>query len=50
LKGQAKAASNIPNITALIGQKIHSAFVTLDPQAPSGIKSISNLFSFTITK
>ena len=49
-KGQAKASINIPNITALIGQQIHTAFVTLSPSAPSGIKSISNTFSFTITK
>ena len=48
--GQAKATINIPNIPALIGQKIHTAFVTQDPQAPSGIRSISNTFSFTITK
>ena len=49
-KGQAKATINIPNSPALIGQRIHTAFVTLDPKAPSGIKSISNTFSFTITK
>ena len=49
-KGQAKGAINIPNISPLIGQKIHTAFVTLSPSAPSGIKSISNTFSFTITK
>jgi len=48
--GQAKAAINIPNIQAFIGLRIHTAFVTLDPQAPSGIKSISTTFSFTITK
>ena len=49
-KGQAKATINIPSIPALIGTHIHSAFVTLDPQAPSGIKSISNTYSFSITK
>ena len=49
-QGHAKASINIPNIQALIGTRIHSAFVTLDPQAPSGITSISNTFSFTITK
>jgi hypothetical protein len=49
-KGQAQAAVHIPNIPALIGIRLHSAFVTLDPQAPSGIKSISNTFSFGITK
>ena len=49
-KGQAQASIHIPNMTALIGQKIHTAFVTLDPVAPSGIRSISDTFSFTITK
>ena len=49
-KGQAMAAINIPNIPALIGLRINSAFVTLDPVEPSGIKSISDTFSFTITK
>jgi len=49
-KGQAQAAINIPIIPALIGVKLHSAFVTLDPSAPSGIRSISNTFSFSITK
>ena len=49
-KGQALAAIHLPNNPALIGTRIHTAFVTLDPTAPSGIKSISNTESFTITK
>ena len=49
-KGMAMAAIHIPNDPALIGLRIHTAFVTLDPAAPSGIRSISNAFSFTITK
>jgi hypothetical protein len=49
-QGQAKAAVNIPNIPALIGIRLHTAFVTVDPKAPSGIKSISNTFSFVIAK
>jgi len=49
-QGKAQASINIPNDTALIGVRVHSAFVTLDPHAPSGIKSISDTFSFTITK
>ena len=49
-QGQANASINIPNIQALIGQKVHSAFVTLNPSSPSGLKSISNTFSFTVTK
>lgn len=49
-KGQARATINIPDLTALIGVRLHSAFVTLDPSAPSGIRSISNTFSFSITK
>jgi hypothetical protein len=49
-KGQAQAAIHIPNVSALMGVRLHSAFVTLDPAAPSGIRSISNTFSFSITK
>jgi len=49
-KGQAQAAIHIPNIPALIGVRLHSAFVTLDFAAPSGIKSISNTFMFSIAK
>jgi len=30
--------------------RLHSAFVTLDPAAPSGIRSISNTFTFSVTK
>ena len=46
--GQAKASINIPNIPALIGLRIYSAFMTLSPSEPLGIKSISETFSFTI--
>jgi len=49
-KGHAQAAIHLPNLTALIGLRLHSAFVTLHPSAPSGLRSISNAFSFTITK
>jgi len=49
-KGGGKAGINIPNHVSLIGASIHTAFVTLCPCAPSGVKSISNTFSFTITK
>ena len=48
-QGQANAALNIPAIGALVGLTIHSAFVTLEAQAPSGIKSISNTVSFLIS-
>jgi hypothetical protein len=49
-KGQAQATIHIPNQPALAGVRVHSAFVTLDPAAPSGVRSISDTFSFTITK
>jgi len=49
-KGQAQAAIHIPNIPALIGVRLQSAFVTLASSAPSGIKSISNTFTFSIAK
>ena len=49
-KGQASAQISIPNIPILIGTRIHTAFVTLDPASPSSIRSISNTETFTITK
>jgi hypothetical protein len=49
-RGRAQAAIHIPNLPPLIGTRIHSAFVTVDPVAPSGVRSISNTFSFSITK
>ena len=49
-QGQAKASIHIPNIPAIVGARIHTAFVTLDPQAPLGIRSISNTISFSFTK
>jgi hypothetical protein len=48
--GSGTAAINIPNIPALIGVRIHTAFVTIKAGAPSSIQSISNTFSFVITK
>jgi len=49
-KGQASAAIHIPNVPGLIGVRLYSAFVTLDPAAASGIRSISNTFLFSVTK
>jgi len=49
-QGQAQAAIQIPSHAALIGIRIHSAFVTLDATAPGGIRSISGTYSFTIAK
>ena len=46
--GHAAAAIHIPADSRLIGLRIYSAFVTLHPSAPLGIKSISNTYSFTI--
>ena len=48
--GRATASLVIPDLGEVIGLKIHTAFVTLDPAAPSGIKSISNTVDFTISK
>lgn len=48
--GRANANIRIPAVKALVGVRIHSAFVTLSAIAPLGIKSISNTFSFSITK
>ena len=48
-KGKAAASIHIPGNTALIGTRIHTAFVTLDPHAQSGILSISNTQTFSIS-
>jgi hypothetical protein len=48
--GKGKATLNFPNIPALVGTRIHSAFVTLSSSAPSGIKSISPTETFSITR
>ncbi len=48
--GKGKAKLNIPSLPVLVGTRLHSAFLTLLASAPSGVKSISNTFSFTITK
>ncbi len=42
LDGRATAALAIPVIPALVGTRLHTAFVTLDALAPSGVASISN--------
>jgi len=46
--GKGSAKLNIPNIPALRGLKIYSAFLTLKAAAPSGVSNISNSFFFTI--
>ena len=46
--GTATAKLNIPNIPALKNTIVHTAFVTVDGSAPSGIRTISNTFTFTI--
>jgi len=46
--GHAAAALALPPLPATVGLRIHTAFVTLDPAAPSGVRSISSTRSFTI--
>jgi hypothetical protein len=46
--GKGTARLNIPNVAALKGIKIHSAFVTLQASAPSGVSTISSTYSFDI--
>jgi len=40
--GKGTALINLPNLQALVGVTLHSAFVTLDAGAPQGVKDISN--------
>ena len=46
--GEAAAQFNVPSLSALRGVRVHSAFVTLDAGAPSGVRSISKSFVMTI--
>lgn len=47
--GKAAALIVIPNIPALVGVRLHSAFLTLKAGAPQNIASISGNYSFTIS-
>jgi len=47
--GQGLAKIVIPGDPALVGVRLHSAFVTIKAGAPFGLKSISTTYSFTIT-
>jgi hypothetical protein len=49
-KDRATATCRIPNLPYLIGTNIHSAFITLESSAPSGIWLISSATTFMITK
>jgi len=46
--GQGKARLHIPSLPVLKGVRLHSAFLTLDGAAPSGVRNISDTFTFTI--
>ena len=46
--GRATATLTIPAIPALVGARVHSAFVTLDPNASSGVARISNTVVVTV--
>ena len=46
--GHATASIAVPNIPALSGITIHTAFVTLNPSAPWGINTVSNTRSLII--
>jgi len=48
--GKAQASILIPKSAALIGVRFHSAFVTIDPKEPFGIRSISGSETLTIMK
>ncbi|MBN2490248.1 MAG: hypothetical protein JXQ29_05310 [Planctomycetes bacterium] len=48
--GKATAKLNLPKDLGLVGIKVHSAFVTTDSAAPSGILTISNTCAVTIQK
>ncbi|MBN2489733.1 MAG: hypothetical protein JXQ29_02665 [Planctomycetes bacterium] len=47
-QGWSGAAIHVPPLAALVGLRIHTAFVTLSPLAPQGIQSISPAMTITI--
>ncbi len=47
--GKATAQIVIPNLPALVGVRLHSAFLTIKAGAPQNIASISGTYSFTIS-
>ena len=49
-QGKAQAALHIPRGRALIGLRLHTAYVTIESSAPSPVKSISETVPFTIMK
>ena len=49
-KGEAAAVIQIPGDTALIGVALHSACLTLEAVSPSGVKEISDTFTFRVVK
>jgi len=48
--GSGQAKLNLPNLSVLVGIRLHSAFLTIKTGEPSNVRSVSNTFSFTILK
>jgi len=46
--GKAQAAIQIPNLPVLVGVRVHTAFVTVDPLSPLGMRSISGSETLTV--
>lgn len=49
-QGTGLAKLNLPAIPALVGVRLHSAFLTLKAGAPLNIQTVSPTFSFTVVK
>lgn len=46
--GNGTAQLRIPPVAAIVGNPIHTAFVTIDAGSPNNLQTISNTWSFTI--
>ncbi len=46
--GNGIALINLPNIPGIVGAKFYTAFLTLDPPSPNGVKHISTALPLTI--
>ncbi len=46
--GTARATLRIPSLSGIVGVRVHTAFITLDANEPSGVRSISDTSSLQI--
>ena len=48
-QGRGRAVLHLPSLRALVGVRVHTAFVTLDQGVAPRLRSMSPAFTFTVT-